>query len=241
MAGINMFPSMKAISPDQSWEKTDIADFEKNTKQAADFYKGLTKFSVNITHASYKGNTTTVAHEKVNGYFKRDGKNYKSSMMGILTIQNEKAKIVIDTTGKTILIASPDSFESSDIVSLEAIQAKKDLKTTSKKTEGKSTRYKLEYTSGKYSTCELLLDEEGAIKEIVFLFRDKYRMNPNDEKSEMVSPKAVISYTDLKKNPVINPSEFAISNYVDLSEKETPVGVKSYKEYRIVDTRYTKN
>jgi hypothetical protein len=220
------------------WEKIEITDFENNTKHVADFYNGLTKFSINITHASYKGHSSLVAHEKMSGYFKRDGKNYKSSMMGILTIQNEKAKIVIDTMGKTILVAHPDSFEPSDVVSLEYIQGKKNLKSTTKKTEDKSVRYKLEYKTGRYSACEILLSNEGSINEIVFLFRESFRVNPSDENSEMASPKAIISYKDLKKNPVFDKAEFDFSNYINGIETGTPVGVKKYKDYKIVDTRY---
>jgi hypothetical protein len=238
VAKINSRNSFITSPTSESWEKIEITDFEVNTKQVAEFYNGLTKFSVNITHASYKGHSTLVAHEKMSGYFKRDGKNYKSSMMGILTIQNEKAKIVIDTMGKTILVAHPDSFEPSDVITLEYIQGKKNLKSTTKKTEDKAVRYKLEYTSGKYSACEILFSNEGAINEIVFLFRESFRVNPIDENSEMASPKAIISYKDLKKNPVFDKAEFDISNYINLPVKGEPVGVKNYKEYKIVDTRY---
>lgn len=221
-----------------TWTKSSFDDFEKELSDVQKFFSESIKFSVNVTHSTFKGINNNVAYEKKSGKFIRDGKSYRSSIMGMITIQNEKLKIIIDTVGKTILIASPDKLEPSNIVSLDYVQTKKNIKTVLKKTENNTKKYKLEYSFGQYLSSEITIGSDSNIKEIIIVFREKYHEVQGDKNSPMVNPKAVISFTDFKKNPSINKSVFDFSSYINISDKGAITGIKSYKNYNIVDTRY---
>ncbi|HXP49518.1 MAG TPA: hypothetical protein VN922_06185, partial [Bacteroidia bacterium] len=70
-------------------------------------YQRMHIYETVITNASYENYTTSEAHQKSSGYFKREYSQFHSYMLGVHTIQSKTCRLVIDSAKKIMIVADP--------------------------------------------------------------------------------------------------------------------------------------
>lgn len=222
------------------WESISKDKMAKVFEQTSSWFKNTSHYSVNVTHASFETWSKTVPFEKSTGYFKKEAENYHSFILGIHTIQNSKYKIVLDTANKTMIVASVGK-SIWNAYTLEDYQYTLKSCTSIKMTNfGKDKKYRLEYGEGyPLERYELLVANDGLIKEVTMYYSKKIPRNPDDENSEKVKPRLNITFTGYKKAPSgTDDNEFDENRYfIKKGNKLLPA--KRYQNYTLSDQRLT--
>lgn len=95
--------------------KTDIASqFDDDFKIISIKLNSESNYSINTEYHFYKSHSSHQPLKIMHGYYKKKGENYKSMAMGILTVQENKLKIFVDSANKTITLTDADKGNSSD-------------------------------------------------------------------------------------------------------------------------------
>lgn len=221
------------------WSVLSQEEFGKVFKQQEVFYKEKTSYDLNIWHASYENFSSTIPYERMEGFFKRDGKNYHSFLMGIHTIQNSRIKIVVDSSDKKIMIANPD----------DAFQpiATKDLANNLKGYNSIKVRsiengkiYRIEYKEniGSLSALEYVTAANGTITKMVMYYNELSYDPGFRKKEEKYKPRMEVEFRDYKPGAKNNKEDFDEGKFIALQGAKYK-GIGKYESYRIFDTRYT--
>jgi hypothetical protein len=195
-------------------------------------------YSLDVVHASFENYTTPLPADKAIGYFKKDGKNYHSFLLGIHTIQNTEYKIVIDTAEKIIAVANPDQltwlkYTQEDYkVFLKSCTAVRTSKT------GRYTFYRVELPENNPITAyEFLLDEKGLAREINWYYNKEVK---KDENSTAAKPRMSISFSGYNEAPSFNYSETFSEVPYFVKKNDKLVVTEKYKNFRLLDQRVKK-
>lgn len=227
-----------AAAQSSSWKNIEREEMIKVLEQAGSIYR-MDSYSIMVAHASYEDHKTIVPHERSSGYFKKDKSNYHSFILGIHTIQNENYKIVIDTLNKLMLVAKPDK----NILSPHSIEDQKtmlnsciNLKTMN---SGNEKRYRMELKEGyPLSAYEFLIDPQGMLKEITCYYTEKNKKESGTENAT-ITPRLSITFSEYKKNPPYNSSEFDEKKYFFIKDNRLMLTEK-YKDFKLHDQRIIK-
>lgn len=94
--------------------KTDIASqFDDDFKIISLKLNNDNNYSINTEYHFYSSHSSLQPLKIMHGYYKKKGENYKSMAMGILTIQENKIKIFVDSANRTITLTDADKEISS--------------------------------------------------------------------------------------------------------------------------------
>ena len=230
---------MAIVSPVDTWSTITAEEMAKETKKIEEFYKSSSAYSFYITHSTFKNYTTTVAEDKIKGYYVKDAKNnYHSFIMGTHTIQNAKIKMTIDSLNKMIQVSKPDLSFVKD-VKLNEIEEMLALCTSIKKQKGEETKkFKMEFEKKyTYSAYEIWVDNESRLEKLVMYFNAEFPSDPNDEKSAKTKPRGEIIFSNYKTGiKPIYKDHFDESKYITL-KGDKYVAAEKYKDYKIYDLR----
>lgn len=218
-----------------NWKPTDMKTIAAEYRKVADYYNRISKVSMQITYTSFQTHTSTAIIDKSIGFYKKDGLNYHTYIMGNRTIQNSKYKFTINEESKTILVWNPDKkintvmeldekrLDSTIIVSLQTAQSVK------------GSRYRIEYQKGLgIEAIEYFVSKTGFVNEIEFFYCRNY---VNEEgANETVYPRLNILFTDINTKYVPVKNDFENSKY--FFEKDSVLYLNpTYKLYKIRDYR----
>jgi hypothetical protein len=177
-------------------------------------------------------------------FFETDGqflrgknKEYRSELAGSLTIQNNDAKIVIDSVSKLVLVFEPDSLFNP---MTKPIDENNFPKATYTLTDTKEhSIYKLFYNSQlhEYESLEFwVVKKSGNVSKIILQMEaDNYTGESIDDET-VEKPQLIVDYFPIVKTKN-NPAQFDISRYVIL-EKDHYVLTPELKDYTLDDLRY---
>ncbi len=222
-----------------SWQTLSKQEFSSIFKKQEKLNKDIGSYSVNVKHASYENHTAAAPHEQSEGYFHKSGSSYRSSMLGMMIIQNSKIKLVIDTGGKHIMIADPDkAFEYMDSDKLE--QSLLVCDNIKSRISDNGRIYRIEYQAGSpFAAAEYTTAKSGMINKIVLFYNEFETQEKWSELSQKIKPRVEITYTDFKKNVKFEKDAFSESKYTTLRDGKY-VAAGDYKNYKVFDTRFPK-
>jgi hypothetical protein len=218
-------------------EKADmIKVFEKiNT-----WFRTTPAYSLTVTHASYENYTTEVPEEKSVGYFKKQGDNYHSLLLGTHTIQNKNYKIVIDTAGKVILVANPDQLTFLSYTAEDYQDLLKNCTALRMNKTGRYTFYRMELpVTSPIGAYEFLVDEEGLAREIRWYYNSEIKKDENDEHSK-VKPRMSIGFSAYKKDLSFDYNEVFGEQPYFIKSGNKLVPTDKYKMFKLMDQRIRK-
>ena len=223
----------KAQSTPISKEETGKVFEKTNT-----WFRETPVYSLDVVHASFENYTTSSPADKAVGYFKKDGKNYHSFLLGIHTIQNKDYKIVIDTAEKIIAVANPDQlnwlkYTQDDYkVFLKNCTAIRTSKT------GRYAFYRVELPENNpVAAYEFLIDEKGLAREISWYYNKEVK---KDENSPAAKPRMRISFSGYNEEPSFSYSEtFSEEPYFE-KKNDKLVVTEKYQHFKLLDQRIKK-
>lgn len=195
-----------------------------------------TAFSVNVIHRTFQNYQTTQWAFQYDGYIHKLGKSYHSLLMGIHTIQNEKYRIVLDTTKHIMLVSSPS--EEIDLGNYAAqnekmLQACKEIKT---KTDTDKTLFHFTFGSkSPYSKSELAFNKEH-MPLYIKIFLNKEVKVKKDGVEKLEKPRIEVNYTNYTKNQKIGAAYFSEKKYFTESSSGLQL-TEAFKDYTIKDLR----
>jgi hypothetical protein len=196
----------------------------------------VNSFIVGVTHRTFQNYETTKWAFQYDGYVKKQGKNYRSLLMGLQTIQNEKYKIVMDTVKQIILVSSPT--EQIDLGNYAAqnekmLEACKEIKT---KTEPERTLFQFAFNEKMpYSKSELAFNKD-MLPHYIKIYLNRQVKVKVDGVEKMEKPRVEINYTNYNKNAKITSGEFSEKKYFTEVNSKLQL-TEMYKSYMIKDLR----
>jgi hypothetical protein len=204
------------------------------------WFRATPAYSMNVTHASFENYTIQVPVEKASGYFKKNGNNYHSFLLGIHTIQNSQYKIVIDTAQKVIVVANPDQLAWLTYTQEDYKVLLKNATATRMSKTGRYTFYRVELPANNpIGAYEFLIDEKGLAREINWYYNDEVKKDENDA-SSAVKPRMSISFSGYEENPSLNFTEmFSETPYFSKKDNKLIVAEK-YTKFKLLDQRISK-
>ncbi len=92
----------------------DIASqFDNDFKLISGKLNNENNYSINTEYHFYNSHSSSQPLKVMQGYYKKKDANYKSMAMGILTIQEDKLKVFVDSANKTITLTDADKENTS--------------------------------------------------------------------------------------------------------------------------------
>lgn len=210
-------------------------------EQMNNWFKNTATYSLTITHASYEDHKTIVPVEKSVGYFKKDKNNYHSFLLGMHTIQNSNYKIVVDSSEKILMVANPDQLVWNTYTLDDYTYILKNCATIRVTDSGTDKKYRMDFDKeANISSYEFLFNQDGLLKEVVSYYNEEVKKD-DDENSPKVKPRISITFSEYKKNPVLNyKEEFDESKYIT-KKNDKLIPAEAYKDYKFSDQRLNLN
>jgi hypothetical protein len=224
-----------------NWETITRNDFDKVMGQVGAYFDKHSTYSVNVTHASYKGYEALSPFDKMNGFYKKDGNNYSSLLLGIRTIQGPKLRVVIDSLKRSIMVTEPVTFKNSDLTVVNYEYASSYVISYKEMSTTTGTLYRVEFNDSlpRYAAYEIEVTKNNIIRDIVIYFRDSYSVDMSRPNAPKTHPKVRIDFENFNDKAVFTPEEFDVSKYVMLRGNDLVITGAAYKNYRLVDARYS--
>jgi len=222
------------------WTSISKEDLAKAFEQVGDKYKNSASYSMNVTHASYESYTDVKPHQRSKGYFKKEGNNYHSMLLGIHTLQNERCKLIVDSAKKVILVSDPDKSMQKDPVAINYASLLSIYSALKYAASGKDKYYRIETKQNNpIAAYEYIIDGSGFMKDIVFYYR-AVKKEPGASGSETLSPRLHIEFSAFAENIKFNyQQEFDENRYIMKKEKKYVLR-EPYQDYQLLDQRIKK-
>ena len=223
----------------QQWTDATKEEVAKEFESAVKWYSKTPAYSMNVTHSSYENYETDIPYERKSGYFKKDNTNYHSFLLGLHTIQNSSYKIVVDTSGKLMMVGYPDKAME-EIIGIKDYEEKLEMCAALKKMESANGKiYRLEFDSDSpIKAYEVAIYPQGMVKELVIYYNTEIKKDADNPDSEAVKPRMVISFSNYNANVKFKYNEeFSEANYIVVNkDKKLSLGSR-YKGYELNDQR----
>lgn len=223
-----------------SWETASKEEFLKASEKASNWFSQNTNYKVDITYSSFTDHSSTNAHDIYSGYYKRQNNNFASSAMGVLTIQNDKYRISVDTVNHLMMLqnkteigqAIGDAKSFSDL--LDRVKAIK-----KQKGENGSVSYKIDFNQNDlYSAYEFKVNEKGYLVFMKYYYSKELK-DEQEDKTLTGKPRLEVAFSNYQTNVKFNhEKDFSEKQFVkEEGKKIIPIG--NYSKYEFKDYRYT--
>ncbi|MCW3071739.1 MAG: hypothetical protein JWO44_1629 [Bacteroidetes bacterium] len=223
---------MSAAMLSQNWKK-DLLEMNKA-------YMNAKSFSMKVDVNSYAGLNDKKAFFRSAGEVVSSGSNYYTSMMGRITILNERCMLVVDHGQKMIVYKknNPASAPRNGftIASLDSsmVMMEKNVKVKYLQDNAKEKRIELTYKSGEIARMEIVLDPVTCLmREVVFYY------NTSKDYGNSLA-KVVVTYTDTELDREVPDSFFSENNFL-VSRKNEMLPLKKYEKYEVVNQSHSKS
>jgi|GEM_PF-6227416 len=231
-----LFIAMSLMSPAQSWNHIDRAEYESLTLDARKLFEGE-MYSYQISYCSYIGHESEQPHDQAKGHIVRRGKEYFADIPGNRSAQGDGLRIMMDDDEKLIVLLDPDYKLDQTVAKAfyESMFLYADSLVT--RTAGSDRYIRFYYGEKSEFYCqEIQLDSRGLPTEITIYYRDELALQPEEESTSSERPKLVINLTNLKLVSEF-PAEYKIESFLKKTSKGY-AGIGNYVGYQIVDYRY---
>ena len=190
-------------------------------------------FECTMTEKFYSFYTDKQPKEVATGYIKRNGIQYRSNTLGVLTIQNKEAKLIVDTVSHTIVYTNPtpiQAYNSENLNSMLALCSKVQVLHNDS----------IDRITLEFSTNEIPLEmfeitiQNSQIKKLVL-----YHTATTDENDQVIKPKTEILFNDIVLGKSISSREFEVGSYILVKNGKINL-TESYQNYTLSNLYVTK-
>jgi hypothetical protein len=228
-------------STDTIWQAIDLKTAAKELKDLQISYSKITNYSVKINYHTYDTKSNDDIHDKSNGYMIKSGIYSKSRLLGIYSVQNEKLRVTIDSSRKTIQVSNTFTIKDPGFSLKDYLKILSFCKTVKKVTENNLVGYRFETKNTEGLIAQELFIENGITKEVNAYYANEhfFRTN-NDLKKEIVYPRLQVLFTDFNPKIKMASSEFSYDNIIHLSNENKIKLTSNYTGYKLIDGRIKK-
>jgi len=228
------------LQDNAGWITIDQNELKELSKKMSAFYEGKKRFSVKVTHQTYKGHHALTPYDQSTGYIKRDGEQFHSLMAGIHTYQDQQFRFVVDSAQQSIIVADKKPFVATETIDWEHVVAQQQVAACRKKKQDKQILFRVDYKKNyQIEATELLVNADHSLAAVTIFFRNEIPVSAND-KALKAQPKAKIIFSDYSFTPAFGAGEFAHKNFFTVSNKKL-LPTARYKTYQLLDNRISKN
>lgn len=237
---ILVLSSHTGIKPADGWQpvKADVAANELIT-----INKRILKnerYSFTINYSSYKEYNDTKPYDNQNGNVVKDGDNLYSKILGALTIQNKKLRVVADSSKHFVKITDPltgtdPNFNVNDYIKVIGI-----CKSVKRKEVDGLVAYRFEpkATIGIIAQ-EIYLGQDCLMKSVIYYSNENETRHGDKTEMEILHPKLEITISDYKKLEKTDKEQFSTDNILAINKNEISLKGK-YRSFKFFDGRIKK-
>lgn len=242
---ILLFTVIFSVSTAQvgAWEVATKTEMIVAYQKTWTWFTNTQNYAFKLKYTSYKDFVSKEIIESSEGYYKRLGNKYKTEAVGIKTIQNEKVRIIIDTTDKLITVLNPSKLNPAltDAKDLEVMLD--NVKALKKRKIGKSVCYRIDFiTNELYEAYEFTINDKGLLESLVYYYSEQIEEDDGDGQylsplKTKVKPRLEVLFSNYQAPVTISESEFQEKSIV-LNDKQKINLLDKYKAFQLKDYRY---
>lgn len=229
------FMLLATISFAQTWSASSEAEVIEAINKLNKIYSDANQMNVKITIESYKGHASKTPVESSVGFYKVSGDLMNSESMGILTVENKSAKIVVDKKSKIIGVYQKQKSNKSSVTGMD----KNSLalaKSYLKRKNGSNTIFKITAKEGlKIEKVEFEIDASGFLIRTTNYFAQRLAWEDENGNEKKNKAKLSVKYNLISKK-VSASSLSTMAKYVRFSGDQV-LKSKAYSTFQISDFR----
>jgi hypothetical protein len=184
------------------WVQSSMLEYLEITNKSELMKKRNASFSFECDYLFFESIDGTKEKLKYNSIFQKNEKNEIYFLQfGKITVQNQKNKIILDSTENTIILTDADSiFQESNLFNITNYKSGTDK--IKKYQDSKFVKFYFELPLGyKYKAYEIWFDLNNTIQKLIFYASQEINSGENDDK--LIRPRMEINYKNYKFNQVI--------------------------------------
>lgn len=209
-------------------------------KKMGEVYENTNSYSFQTTHKSFRGHNSKTAFEIHQGDYIKKDKQYRSSLLGVETVQNKEFKVALVKESKQILIYDLDEKLRGKVDPADFKGEIANAKEIKKGKLGVNTYFTITYKPNlPIERLELELDKNGFILKIAMYYSELHEWTDNQGKKQVSKAKLEIEYKNIKLNIAVQDSEFNTSEYV-IKSTNGYISSMHYRNYIVEDLRILK-
>lgn len=213
-------------------------------KRISETYRSLNKIALSIDYKVFEDYYSSVPKESELGTYIKDGNNTYTELLGLITVQFEKEKILVNANEKLIIVVDHNIKADTGKFSIAIFNSiLKEVGSISKKAiDAKLSKLTIDYTNTKvpYQKVELIYNTKTfRITKSVLYYRNKMVMD--EEKKDAVgnTPRVEMLFSDINEKVINKSSVFDHSRYVKTNGKVLTPG-DAYLNFKVVNQKKTR-
>lgn len=228
-----------------AWQVATKTEVIEAYQKACDWFVKTNSYKLKLKYVSYKNHISNEIKETSEGNYMRSANNYKTEALGILTEQNNEAKVVVDTLDKLIIISNPEALKFNLANTTDLLSLLNNTKSLKKKVAENNSTYRIDFKPNVlYDAYEFTVNTKGILESLVFYYSEKteqdYGNMANEEPIKIkIKPRLAISFYDYETNVKLNEKDFKVNDIVFNDAKKITL-LNKYKHYQLKDYRYSK-
>lgn len=226
-----------------AWEVATKTEMIVAYQKTWTWFTNTQNYAFKLKYTSYKDYFSKEIIESSEGYYKRLGNKYKTEAVGIKTIQNEKVRIIIDTTDKLITVLNPGKLNPAltDAKDLEVMLD--NVKALKKRKIGKNICFRIDFIKNElYEAYEFTINDKGLLESLIYYYSEQIEEDDGDGQylsplKTKVKPRLEVLFSNYQAPVTISESEFQEKSIV-LNDKQKINLLDKYKTFQLKDYRY---
>jgi hypothetical protein len=210
---------------------------EKNVMAAdllamSQYFQRMHTYQLEMTDASFENYTTDVYHQKATGYYKRNGYEFHSFMMGVHTIQDNVCRLTIDSAKKLMIVADPTKSMDNKLALSDYEFLLKIATKLQKAKVGDYLYYHMEFEKDyQFTAYDITLKDSLPVKAVMYYSK---KVKQGDK---LQQPRVEMNYDKWLLNVVDKETAFSISKYVEKKGGEYFLTPAYAGKYKLLDQR----
>lgn len=225
-----------------SWTNADLKEVAKELKEMQLSYSKINTYSVSVNYFTFDTKSEmNEIQDKSKGYYVKFGKNCKSHLLGIYSIQNEKYRITIDSSKKIIHVTNAFEFRDPGFSMNDYIKILSICKMVKQMKEKDVVGYRFETKNKEGIIAQEVFLENGITKEVnVFYANEHFTRENNSIKKEIVYPKLQVVFSGFNQKITPIAADFS-TNKIFIIDRDKRIKLTSeYKGFKLIDGRVKK-
>ena len=223
---------------------TNAQNAKQDILKINEAYSKFSHLSMNITYNLFKNYTANVPFESESGYFQQQGTLRYSKLKEIESLQNKNCLVVIDNEDKLIVVGNPVKFNAKKITLLDLDTALTKCSSVSFIDAGSTLScYKMSFRQdivSEFDAIDLYFNKKSfLVEKMVFYYREKIRINEEDETSPKEKPKLEVVFSKMKFDKISDETFYSETRFVE-KRKGKYFPVSAYSEYELIDQKIAK-
>lgn len=178
----------------QTWDAVPLSDLLTVKRLSDAKYKEMTSFEMMVELASFRSFQDAAPFERVSASVILDGERFRSELGGIITIQGNGIRVILDKEDRSVLVTDPvDLAEPWMIQAVDIILGS--ITSCSKRTVPDGVEYKLVYRAGSvYENTIVRYDTNGWLINTSTTWATAIAEDPSNTLSARYRPRLDVRY-----------------------------------------------